>query len=154
MNGEPSDLQVRRTEPDDVPPLSLVIQRVLDEEARIPLHAEFRFDPCMPLIVSVTFTHEQGIVTWNIGRELLHRGLSEESGNGDVQVWPTPFDEEKAWLLLESTDRTAVFELPVPAVAQWIDSTYERVSAEAESDALDWDGFLQQVLDGKDALPD
>lgn len=148
MNGEQSDLWARQTEPQDLPALCLDIQRVLDEEARLPLRAEFRFDPGMPMILSTTFIHGQAAgVTWSISRELLYRGLYEDIGDGDVQVWPTQFDEDKAWLLLESRDTSAVFELPVPVMAEWIESTYRLVSAEAEADALDWDGFLEELLE-------
>jgi len=149
MNGEQSGLRARQTAPEELSALSLVVRRVLDGVPRQPARAEFRFDPGAPMIVSVTFTPWRGpSVTWRIGRELLYRGLYEESGEGDVQVWPMQCDEgEAAWLLLESKGASAVFELPVPPVAEWLDATYHIVTAEAETDTLDWDAFITELLD-------
>ncbi|WP_428957151.1 SsgA family sporulation/cell division regulator [Streptomyces sp. cg35] len=153
MNGEQSELRVHQAEPRTLPELSLTLQRVLDEYVRIPLRAEFRFDPDAPMIISATFAHGRGSsVTWHINRELLRQGLYEECGDGDVQMWPTRFDEERTWLMLESRDASAVFELPVPTMAEWIESTYQAVPAEAESGLLDWDGFLEDLL-GSGELP-
>jgi hypothetical protein len=104
------------------------------------------------MTVSVTLTPRRGpSVTWRISRELLYQGLFEESGEGDVQVWPTQCDEgEAAWMLLESKDASAVFELPVPAVGEWLDATYRIVAAEAEADSLDWDAFITELLDDRE----
>ncbi|MFF7443223.1 SsgA family sporulation/cell division regulator [Streptomyces sp. NPDC008122] len=121
-----------------------------------PIRAEFRFDASSPMVVSVTLTPWCGQgVTWRIGRELLYRGLYEESGEGDVQVWPVQGEgRDTAWLLLESRDHGAVFELPVAEVEQWLESTYELVPAESETDALDWDAFLDDLLDVEDGAGD
>ncbi|WP_037858945.1 SsgA family sporulation/cell division regulator [Streptomyces sp. NRRL S-340] len=156
MNGEQPGIQVRRTASREVPVLSLDIRRVLDGVPRQPIRAEFRFDPVTPMIVSATFTPWRGpSVIWRISRELLYRGLYEESGEGDVQAWPTHSDEgEAAWLLLESKGTSAVFELPVTEVGEWLDMTYGVVSAEAEADALDWDAFLGELLDGRAPFSD
>ncbi len=154
MNGDPSGLRVRQTAAGGLPALTLDIHRVLDEYVRHPVRAEFRFDAGAPMIVSVTFTPLLGhAVTWHIGRELLHSGLYEDSGDGDVQMWPTQFDEQKAWLFLASDEASAIFELPVAAVAEWIEASYRLVPAEAEHAALDWDGFFTDLLDGPEASP-
>ncbi|MGW3496334.1 SsgA family sporulation/cell division regulator [Streptomyces sp. NPDC001020] len=152
MNGEQSGLRVRQTAPEEPPALSLAIRRVLNGVPRQPVRADFRFDPGTPMIVSVTFAPWRGpSVTWRIGRELLYRGLYEESGEGDVQVWPMQCDEgEAAWLLLESKGASAVFELPVAPVAEWLEATYHIVTAEAEAEALDWDAFITELLDDRD----
>src|SRR4051794_18953276 len=101
MNGEQFGIRVRQTVPRELPALSLGIRRVLDGVPRQPIRAEFRFDPATPMIVSVTFTPWRGSrVIWRISRELLYQGLYKESGEGDVQAWPTHSDEgEAAWLL-------------------------------------------------------
>ncbi|MFC9330147.1 SsgA family sporulation/cell division regulator [Kitasatospora sp. NPDC057015] len=149
MDGEQYGLRERRTGPRDVPVLSLLVKRVLDGLAWRPVRAEFRFDPGTPVIVSVTLTPARGPgVEWRIGRELLHRGLFEESGEGQVQVWPAPGREGGiAFLLLASRQSSAVLELPVPALADWLEGTYEVVPAQAEAESLDWDGFISGLLD-------
>lgn len=138
-NGEQSGFGVRRTALQELPALVLNVFRVVDGLPRQPTRAEFRFDAATPMTISVTLTPWRGPgVTWRIGRELLYRGLFEESGEGDVQVWPMHSDEgEAAWLLLESRDASAVFELPVAEVAEWLDASYGIVAAEVEMDALD-----------------
>lgn len=154
MNGEQPGLRVRRTAPQELPALSLGIRRVLDGVPRYPVWAEFEFDPDVPMIVSVTFTPWRGAsVTWRISRELLYRGLYEESGEGDVQAWPTHGEDgEAVWLLIESKDASAVFELPAGQLEAWLDASYDLVSPEAESDVLDWESFIAELLD-KGELP-
>ncbi|MFE9611351.1 SsgA family sporulation/cell division regulator [Streptomyces sp. NPDC006012] len=156
MNGEQSGLRICQTAHEELPALTLAIHRVLDGVPRQPARADFRFDPATPMIVSVTFTPWLGSsVTWRISRELLHNGLVQESGEGDVQVWPAPCDAGRAvWLLLESKGASAVFELPAPALEEWLDATYGIVAAEAETTALDWDAFLTEVLDDRELPAD
>ncbi|MDX3094931.1 SsgA family sporulation/cell division regulator [Streptomyces sp. ME01-24h] len=129
--------------------LSLDIHRVLDGFARQPTSAEFRFDPESPLIVTLKLTVEQGVsVTWRISRELLHTGLHAVSGSGDVRVWPARSgDRDMAWLLLDGRDMSALFELPIPPVEHWLKEISRIMPPEADTDGLDWDAFLAEVLD-------
>ncbi|MFD0026230.1 SsgA family sporulation/cell division regulator [Streptomyces sp. NPDC058382] len=129
--------------------LSLSIHRVLDGFVRLPMHAEFRFDPDAPLVVSVVLATEEGVsVTWRIGRELLHKGLDSVSGSGDVRVWAARCgDRDTAWLLLDARDMSALFELPVPPLTDWLERTYRITPPEAEMAGLDWDSFIAEVLD-------
>lgn len=148
MNGEQSGLRARQQAPQEQLTLALDAERVLHRHGRHPVRAEFRFDPAAPLIVSATFTPARGAgVTWRIGRELLYQGLYEESGEGDIQIWPVQeADADVAWLRLESKASSAILELPVPAMAAWLEATYALVSAEDETDTLDWDGFMADLL--------
>ncbi|MFI6063080.1 SsgA family sporulation/cell division regulator [Streptomyces sp. NPDC051286] len=156
MNGEQAGVQAGQAVSGELPVLCLDVRRVLDGVPVHPIRAEFRFDAVSPMVVSVTFTPWRGRgVTWRIGRELLYRGLYEESGEGDVQAWPVQGEEgEVAWLLLESRESSAVFELPVAEVGEWLDTTYKIVSAEAEADALDWGAFLGELLDDRERSDD
>ncbi|MGW2936276.1 hypothetical protein ACWDA7_31500 [Streptomyces sp. NPDC001156] len=45
----------------------------------------------------------------------------------------------------------ALFEVPVAALAVWLDTTYQITSAEAELDGLNWDDFLMELLDSPGA---
>ncbi|MEV0850704.1 SsgA family sporulation/cell division regulator [Streptomyces sp. NPDC049954] len=158
MDGHRPDAGPRRDAPRDSspasppgpPPLSLEIHRVLDGFVRQPMRAEFRFDPALPLLVSLKLVVEQGLsVTWRIGRELLDKGLHSVSGSGDVRVWTARSgDRVTAWLLLlDARGTSALFELPVPPLKDWLDRTYRVTPPEAELDGLDWDSFLAEVLD-------
>lgn len=149
MHRDQSPLRARSA-PELVPALHLDLDQMLDEFTRQPITAKFRFDPDMPAVVTVEFAAQRGPgLVWRIGRELLHRGLTGMSGSGDVRMWPmAPGERPSCWLLLESVEVEALFEVPIPPLADWLDATYRIVPAEAEMAGLDWDGFLMELLDG------
>jgi hypothetical protein len=101
-------------------------------------------------VITVEFVAERGpSPVWLIGRELLHRGLTAMSGSCDVRMWPTlPGERPSSWLLLESDEAEALFELPTTELAEWLDATYRVTPAETEMDGLDWDDFLLGLLGG------
>ncbi|MFF8381229.1 SsgA family sporulation/cell division regulator [Streptomyces sp. NPDC015661] len=154
MHRDQSPLRARPL-PGHVPSLFLDIDQMLDEFTRLPMQAEFRFDPDMPAVITVEFLAERGpSLSWRIGRELLHHGLTAMSGSGDVRMWPTlPGERPSSWLLLESQEVEALFELPTVPLANWLDATYRVTSAEAEMDGLNWDRFLLELLDGPGTTP-
>ncbi|MER7705151.1 SsgA family sporulation/cell division regulator [Kitasatospora sp. NPDC097605] len=139
-----------RPAPGAVPALLLAVDQLLDEFTRLPGQAEFRFDPATPAVVTVEFLAERGPgLVWRLGRELLYRGLATMSGCGDVRMWPTQREERpSSWLLLESPELEALFELPTAPLTVWLDATYRAVPAGAELDGLDWDDFLLELLEG------
>jgi hypothetical protein len=149
MHRDQSPLRARSA-PRHVPSLLLDVDQMLDEFSRQAVRAEFRFDPDMPAVITVEFLAERGpSVSWRIGRGLLHRGLREMSGCGDVRMWPTlPGERPSSWLLLESREVEALFELPTAELTEWLDATYQITSAETEMDGLDWDGFLLGLTGG------
>ncbi|MEW2489783.1 SsgA family sporulation/cell division regulator [Streptomyces sp. NPDC048411] len=148
MSGKQSRVQARRTASHGGPELILDIERVLDVSARQAIRAEFRFDPESPLIVCVEFLIEGGPrVLWRIGRDLLQQGLYSMSGLGDVQIWPSNLEaRETAWLQLACGDMAALFELPVPPLAEWLQCTYELVPAGHELSGIDWDVATADLL--------
>ncbi|MEU8926368.1 SsgA family sporulation/cell division regulator [Kitasatospora sp. NPDC048545] len=136
--------------PKDVPALSLDIRRVLGRAERQPLRADFRFDPDTPVLVSVTLTPPRGrSVTGRISRELLHRGLSGRSGDGDVRIRPVPGGEggRLRWLRLASRETSAVLELPAAALSDRLAATYRLVPAGAAREATeeDWEAFIREL---------
>ncbi|MEW2290433.1 SsgA family sporulation/cell division regulator [Streptomyces sp. NPDC047841] len=149
MHRDQSPLRARST-PRHLPSLFLDLDQMLDEFTRQPLQAEFRFDAEMPAVITVEFLAERGpSLIWRIGRELLYRGLTSMSGCADVRMWPTlPGERPSSWLLLESQEVEALFELPTGPLAEWLEASYRITSAETEMDGLDWDGFLLRLLDG------
>ncbi|MFJ8948048.1 SsgA family sporulation/cell division regulator [Streptomyces sp. NPDC102395] len=148
MHRDQSPLRARSA-PELVPSLFLELDQMLDEFTALPIRAEFRFDPQMPAVITVEFRAERGPgITWHFGRELLHRGLTSMSGCGDVRMWPALHRERpSSWLLLESQDVEALFEVPAAPLAKWLDATYRITPAEAEMDGLDWDDLLVDLLD-------
>ncbi|MEU2858727.1 SsgA family sporulation/cell division regulator [Streptomyces mirabilis] len=152
MHRDQSPLQARSA-PELITSLFLDLDQMVDEFTPLPIRAEFRFDPDMPAVITVEFLAERGpSLIWRIGRELLHRGLTSMSGCGDVRMWPAlPRERPSSWLLLESQEVEALFEVPVAPLAEWLDATYRVTSAEAEMDGLDWENFLVELLDGPGA---
>jgi hypothetical protein len=156
MSGYQPGVQASRTAPHGRPQLTLDIERVLDVSARQAIRAEFRYDPELPLIVCVEFLVEGGPrVLWRIGRDLLQQGLHSMSGLGDVQIWPVNLEERAtARLQLVSGDMAALFELPVPPLAEWLEHTYELVPAGDELAGVDWDVTTADLLHGPRAQSD
>ncbi|WP_031010206.1 SsgA family sporulation/cell division regulator [Streptomyces sp. NRRL F-5727] len=139
MNRNHSDVQ-RRTAQDGGLVLTLGIERVLGLSARQAVEAEFLFSPEAPWIVSVELLVEGGPrARWRIGRELLQQGLHSMSGLGDIQMWPSNLEERAtSWLQLCSGDMAALFELPAPPLADWLERTYELVPAGRELTGVEW----------------
>ncbi|MET7511865.1 SsgA family sporulation/cell division regulator [Streptomyces sp. NPDC005480] len=158
MSGNHPGVQAPRTAPyDSSPALVLDIERVLDLSARQAIRAEFRFDPESPLAVRVEFLIEGSRrVLWQIGRDLLQQGLHSVSGLGDVRIWPAYPGEGQATarLQLASGDMAALFELPVPPLAEWLEYTYELVPAGQELSAIDWDSATAGLLQDPTAQSD
>ncbi|MFJ5136801.1 SsgA family sporulation/cell division regulator [Streptomyces sp. NPDC088707] len=82
------------------------------------------------------------------------QGVTPMSGTGDVRMWPT-LDRERpsSWLLLGSEEVEALFEVPTEPLTEWLDTTYRTVTAQAEMDGLNCDGFLAELLDAPGAPP-
>ncbi|GAA2217284.1 SsgA family sporulation/cell division regulator [Streptomyces nogalater] len=152
MHRDQSPLRARSA-PRHVPSLLLDVDQMLDEFTRQAVQVEFRFYPDMPAVITVEFLTERGpSLIWRIGRELLHGGLTAMSGSGDVRMWPTlPGERPSSWLLLESQEVEALFEVPTAELREWLDATYRITSAETEMDGLDWDGFLLGLMGGPGA---
>jgi hypothetical protein len=128
--------------------LSLEIDRVMDVDVRHPLRADLSYGRLHPLTVTVAF-HVEGAspVTWCIGRDLLHQGLSSADGVGDIQVWPARHEGRRAVRLkLASRVTEALFELPLGPLARWLDETYRLVPAGTETEGLDWAAVTAALL--------
>ncbi|MEU9174281.1 hypothetical protein AB0D34_42080 [Streptomyces sp. NPDC048420] len=65
-----------------------------------------------------------------------------------------PGERPSSWLLFESEELSALFEVPIAPLAEWLDATYRSTPAKAEMDGLDRDGFLRELLDGPGAAPE
>ncbi|MCZ0983240.1 SsgA family sporulation/cell division regulator [Streptomyces diastatochromogenes] len=148
MSGERSGVQARRSTAGSPLHLTLNIERVLTLTTRQDVRAEFRFAPDAPWAVSVRFAVSGGpSVQWRIGRDLLQQGLHSMSGLGSIRMWPSGVEERAtAWLRLTSGDMAALFELPVPPLAKWLECTYRLVPADAELAEVDWNTAVTALL--------
>lgn len=120
----------------------------------VVLEATLRYDPADPYAVKATFRAGDASVSWMLGRELLHRGLVDATGDGDVRVWPDlDVDDEPAVMVrLSSPDGQAVLCLEADALQAFLARTFSLVPLGQEGQHLDIDGCLAQLLSGRHSL--
>jgi hypothetical protein len=124
---------------------------VVPEGTALPVLASLRYEPVDPYAVQVVFHaggDEPGAeVSWSFARQLLVDGLREPSGMGDVRVWPWVGDDgPAAALALSSPDGHALFEVPRASLEDFLSRTYTQVALGAESEYLDLDATLANLL--------
>ena len=88
-----------------------------------------------------------------LGRELLHHGLVDATGDGDVRVWPDldADDEPAVMVRLSSPDGQAVLCLDADVLQNFLARTFAVVPLGQEGHFLDVDGCLAQLLSGRPA---
>ncbi|QIZ00773.2 SsgA family sporulation/cell division regulator [Streptomyces sp. S1D4-11] len=150
MTQNQQDPQARQSKRQEVAPLSLRVYQLVWDSFRIPMQADFRFDPDAPLVVTVTFMpKEEPPVTWRVCRELLYACLVESSGVGDVKVWPVRI--KRRWMVrirLESRGTAALFEADLRCLEDWLHDTYTAVPLGEELNGVDWDAVAAYLLGG------
>ncbi|MEU6665819.1 SsgA family sporulation/cell division regulator [Streptomyces sp. NPDC046727] len=128
--------------------LDMELASPLGERILVPTRLLYRSQD--PLAVQFLFQDGlQGLVPWIFARDLLAAGTQALSGDGDVQVWPAGSGPEGLLhLLLSSPHGSAHLTASLPAVERWLHRTYQLVPAARETEALDLDTHLAQLLDG------
>lgn len=119
--------------------------------AALPVRAGLSYDAGDPYAVSVAFHTGAGsssdTVEWTFARQLLTDGVTSGAGAGDVRVWPGSTDGEPVVCLsLSSPSGKALFEIPVPALVEFLTMTYAAVPTGSESDYVDVDTELALLL--------
>lgn len=129
-------------------PLTVTVHQVV-WETRIPLRAEFRFDAAEPLLVTVVFRlADDPAVIWQISRDLLCDGLLQSSGIGDVRIWPVRYrGRPLVRVRLEVRGSTALFEINLHVLEDWLTRTCELVTPGEELDGVDWAAVLAGLLE-------
>jgi len=117
------------------------------------LDATLCYDTSDPYAVKATFRAGEASVSWMLGRELLHQGLVDATGDGDVHVWPDlDADGEPAVLVrLSSPDGQAVVSMEADMLQGFLARTVAAVPFGQEGQYLDIDGCLAQLLSGRRA---
>ena len=83
----------------------------------------------------------------DLARDLLAVGMEGPAGEGDVHVWPA--DEHGHELLniaLSSRSARLHFEAPRSSTAAFLSRTYEVIGAGHETDYIDVDSELDELL--------
>lgn len=126
----------------------LGLSLVVPEHGAVPLVASLYYCADDPYAIKMAFhvgTDEP--VEWIFARELLAAGLGGPAGEGDVQVWPEDSDgADLLNLALSSPFGEAHFEAPLTATAEFLQSTYEIIPVGSESDFIDVDSELDEML--------
>jgi hypothetical protein len=86
-------------------------------------------------------------VEWIFARDLLAVGLEGPAGEGDVHVWPeSDHGRELLNIALSSPFGEAHFEAPRSSLAAFLSRTYEVIAPGDESDHIDVDAELDELL--------
>ncbi|HEV7208216.1 MAG TPA: SsgA family sporulation/cell division regulator [Mycobacteriales bacterium] len=115
--------------------------------------ADVRYDSADPYAVRVAFytgpesTQTGEVVEWTFARELLTDGVTRRVGEGDVQVWPAHGAQAQVVCLsLSSPSGTALFEVPLAQLVEFLSRTYQAVPTGHESRFVDLDAELALLL--------
>jgi len=91
---------------------------------------------------------DDGGVEWLLSRELLHAGLTGPVGDGDVRLWPARGGLDVVFLQLRAPSGEALFELSAAVVTDFLRETELLVPVGTESDVLQVDEELSELLRG------
>lgn len=126
----------------------LGLSLLVPEHGAVPLVASLHYSADDPYAIRMAFhVGADEPVEWIFARELLTAGMEAHAGEGDVRVWPSPDpDSDLLNLALSSPFGEAHFEAPRTAAAAFLARTFEMIAAGAESEFLDVDDELDDLL--------
>jgi hypothetical protein len=129
----------------------LGVQLILPEQAAVPLAASIVYSREDPYAVHIAF--HIGLdepIEWIFARDLLSTGIEEREGLGDVRVWLSAgFDGGPGSVLnleLSSPFGHAHFEVPARSISDFLRRTYRLVPAGEESEHIDVEAGLNDLL--------
>ncbi len=132
------------------------------EHTIVPLMASLYYNRQDPYAVRIAFhvgTDEP--VEWTLARDLLAAALHAREGIGDVQAWPsaapgdpaaggvsegTAAGHEILNISMSSPFGHALFQVCAAEIAEFLDRTYEIVAAGHETEQIDFDTELTNLL--------
>jgi hypothetical protein len=126
----------------------LQVSLVVPGATALPVRAQLEYDAADPYAVRVSFHTGSGeAVQWTFGRQLLTGGVTSPTGYGDVRTWPATTERGPVVCLsLRSPSGSALFELPVPDLVEFLTMTYAAVPTGTESQHVDVETELAQLL--------
>lgn len=125
----------------------VVMQVVVDHANRVSLPATLTYGLEDPFAVSATFRTGDGDVTWTFARELLHEGMTNAVGEGDINVRPGhPSRGPIVVLTLSSPSGAAQIEAPRHEVADFLAESYRVCPTDSEWMHLDLDRTIEDLL--------
>jgi hypothetical protein len=123
----------------------LVLEVVGRRGRTVPLVACFGYDREDPWAVSITFRTVVDEIRWDLARDLLHQGLTEPAGEGDLQLWPSVDRHGRATVVLEFRSPAGRLSAQVRTndLYRFLTRTFAAVPLGTES--LDLDRLVDQL---------
>jgi hypothetical protein len=127
-----------------------VVFEVVGPETPTLVEAELRYDPADPYAVAVAFLSKGTEVLWVFARDLLLRGISEPTGDGDVQVFPSLDDDGRAEIgvMLRSPGGQTLMKVPARDVMGFLARSTRAVWPGTEGNHLSADKAIAAILVG------
>jgi hypothetical protein len=128
------------------------LQLVVPRQVTVPLAASFFYCREDPYAVCVAFhVGQEEPVEWTFARDLLSMGIARYEGIGDVRVWPSAGSEGHTPdsvlnIELGSPSGQVRLEASVAEISEFIGRTYQIVPAGEESDHLNVEAELSDLL--------
>ncbi|MGW3631736.1 SsgA family sporulation/cell division regulator [Streptomyces sp. NPDC005122] len=129
----------------------LAVEFVVSHDLSVPMGVALRYEADDPYAVRAAFhpLDEGRTVEWLLSRDMLAQSLSENTGRGDVRMWPAGGSERGAlYIALRSPTGSALLKLPAQGVRSFLRDTRSVVAQGAESTRFDLDAELAQLLAG------
>jgi hypothetical protein len=124
----------------------LGLRLVVPDRTTVPLLAGLEYAADDPYAIRMAFyVGDDEPVEWIFARELLTVGIVRRVGDGDVEVWPAD-DDASLNIALSSPFGDALFEVPLSPLADFLHRTYQAVPAGEESEFIDIDAELENLL--------
>ena len=98
--------------------------------------------------VTMTFGDVDPQITWTFGRDLLMRGITHPTGDGDVRICPSLDEHGTAIVQIElcSPDGQLLLEARSDDVTEFIARTVDVCAPGVEASHLDVDQMIAQLL--------
>lgn len=126
-----------------------ISMRCVDADgASVQLEASLGYDVTDPYAVTATFRTGICEVVWTFARDLLVRGLTDPSGEGDVHVWPCLDANGSSVVIIELTspDGELLVQCPTADVTRFVNRTLALVPIGTEGEHIDFDQLIDRLL--------
>lgn len=114
----------------------------------VKIDTTFDYAAHEPFSVRASFITVDGAIEWVLSRDLLAQALTEPAGDGDVSAWVEGTGSTAVFCLqLTSPNGQALLETDASLIQDFLDRSYLTVPAGAESNMLNMDSLIAQLLD-------
>jgi hypothetical protein len=129
---------------------SLVVELLDASGTSTQLDAGLHYDMHDPFAVTVEFRSGVSRISWVFSRDLLAEGLFTQCGDCDVRIWPfvDPIGNAVVVIHLSSPQGEALLQARSSEVCEFIQASRQIVAPGTESDLVDLDSVIANLLGG------